>query len=158
MQTADAAGGHGSGADRRHQAMAAKINSMALREINRPGNVNFYQKTAKTLLHKLAKFAHFSEQHLLKANRLLPQGAGMASVLLKRASTLELDWDVRQKSRFDALDSLGRPVGVFLPHGTLVRGGDVLLWSKTARWCGSLPRRKPCCASRPARRMVRPST
>ena len=106
--------------------MAAKINSMALREINRPGNVNFYQKTAKTLLHKLAKFAHFSEQHLLKATRL-PQGAGLASILLKRACTLELDWDVRQKSRFDALDSLGRPLGVFLPQGTLVRGGDVLL-------------------------------
>lgn len=78
-------------------------------------------------MDKPAKSAPFSEQHLLKANRLLPQGAGLAPVLLKRASTLELDWNVRQKSRFDALDSLGRPIGVFLPHGTLVRGGDVLL-------------------------------
>ena len=78
-------------------------------------------------MDKLAKSAPFSEQHLLKANRLLPQGTGLAPVLLKRASTLELDWNVRQKSRFDALDSLGRPLGVFLPHGTLVRGGDVLL-------------------------------
>ena len=78
-------------------------------------------------MDKLAKSAPFSEQHLLKANRLLPQGSGLAPVLLKRASTLELDWNVRQKSRFDALDSLGRPLGVFLPHGTLVRGGDVLL-------------------------------
>ena len=48
-------------------------------------------------------------------------------MLVKRASTLELDWDVRQKSRFDAIDSLGRPLGVFLPRGTLVRGGDVLV-------------------------------
>ena len=48
-------------------------------------------------------------------------------MLLKRASTLELDWDVRQKSRFDATDSLGRQLGVFLPRGTLVRGGDVLI-------------------------------
>ena len=78
-------------------------------------------------MDKPAKSAPFSEQHLLKANRLLPQGAGLAPVLLKRASTLELDWNVRQKNRFDALDSLGRPLGVFLPHGTLVRGGDVLL-------------------------------
>ena len=78
-------------------------------------------------MNKPAKPTPFSEQHLLKANRLLPQGAGLAPVLLKRASTLELDWDVRQKSRFDALDSLGRPLGVFLPQGTLVRGGDVLL-------------------------------
>ncbi len=67
------------------------------------------------------------DRHLLKASRLLPQGAGLAPVLLKRAATVELDWDVRQKSRFDALDSLGRPLGVFLPRGTLVRGGDVLL-------------------------------
>ena len=64
---------------------------------------------------------------MLKASRLLPQGAGLAPVLLKRASTLELDRDVRQKSRFDALDSLDRPLGVFLPQDTLVRGGDVLL-------------------------------
>ncbi|WP_196864484.1 MULTISPECIES: urease accessory protein UreE [unclassified Polaromonas] len=64
---------------------------------------------------------------MLKASKLLPLGAGLAPVLLKRASTLELDWDVRQKSRFDALDSLGRTLGVFLPRGTLVRGGDVLL-------------------------------
>jgi urease accessory protein len=34
---------------------------------------------------------------------------------------------VRQKSRFDATDSLGRQLGVFLPRGTLVRGGDVLV-------------------------------
>ena len=48
-------------------------------------------------------------------------------MLLKRASSVELDWDVRQKSRFDALDSTGRRLGVFLPRGTLVRGGDVLV-------------------------------
>jgi urease accessory protein len=48
-------------------------------------------------------------------------------VLLKRAATVQLDWDVRQKSRFDATDSAGRQLGVFLPRGTLVRGGDVLL-------------------------------
>ncbi len=48
-------------------------------------------------------------------------------MLVKRAATLELDWDMRQKSRFEATDSLGRQLGVFLPRGTLVRGGDVLL-------------------------------
>ena len=78
-------------------------------------------------MDKHAKPVPFSEQHLLKASRLLPQGAGLAPVLLKRACTLELDWDIRQKNRFDALDSLGRRLDVFLPHGTLVRGGDVLL-------------------------------
>ncbi|MBH2018988.1 MAG: urease accessory protein UreE [Burkholderiales bacterium] len=64
---------------------------------------------------------------MLQISKLISKGAGLAPVLLKRASTVELDWDVRQKSRFDALDSLGRPLGVFLPRGTLVRGGDVLL-------------------------------
>jgi urease accessory protein len=48
-------------------------------------------------------------------------------VLIRRAPTIELDWDVRQKSRFDATDSQGRQIGVFLPRGTAVRGGDVLV-------------------------------
>jgi urease accessory protein len=64
---------------------------------------------------------------MLKASKLFPQGAGLAPVLIKRASSVELDWDVRQKSRFDASDSLGRALGVFLPRGTMVRGGDVLV-------------------------------
>jgi urease accessory protein len=38
-----------------------------------------------------------------------------------------LDWDTRQKSRFDAIDSQGRQLGVFLSRGTVVRGGDVLV-------------------------------
>ncbi|QHI99575.1 urease accessory protein UreE [Xylophilus rhododendri] len=64
---------------------------------------------------------------MLTVNKLMPQGKGLAPVLLKRAATVELDWDVRQKSRFDAEDSTGRRLGVFLPRGTLVRGGDVLV-------------------------------
>ena len=64
---------------------------------------------------------------MLQVSKIISQGAGLAPVLLKRASTIELDWDVRQKSRFDATDSLGRQLGVFLPRGTLVRGGDVLV-------------------------------
>ena len=64
---------------------------------------------------------------MLQISKLISQGAGLAPVLVKRACTVELDWDVRQKSRFDATDSLGRTLGVFLARGTLVRGGDVLL-------------------------------
>ena len=64
---------------------------------------------------------------MLTVNKLLPRGQGLASVLLKRAATVELDWAVRQKSRFGATDSQGRTLGVFLPRGTLVRGGDVLV-------------------------------
>ncbi len=64
---------------------------------------------------------------MLQVSKLMPQGAGLAPVLLKRAATVELDWDIRQKSRFEATDSLGRQLGIFLPRGTLVRGGDVLV-------------------------------
>lgn len=64
---------------------------------------------------------------MLQVSKLIPQGQGLAQVLVRRAAQLELDWDVRQKSRFDATASDGRHVGVFLPRGTVVRGGDVLL-------------------------------
>ena len=64
---------------------------------------------------------------MLEVSKLIAQGAGLAPVLLKRAASVELDWDVRQKSRFDATDSAGRHLGIFLPRGTLVRGGDVLV-------------------------------
>ncbi|MCF8155412.1 MAG: urease accessory protein UreE [Rhodoferax sp.] len=64
---------------------------------------------------------------MIQVSKLIAQGQGLAPVLLKRACHLELDWDVRQKSRFDATDSAGRHLGVFLPRGTVVRGGDVLV-------------------------------
>lgn len=64
---------------------------------------------------------------MLTINKLVSQGRGLAPVLLKRAATVELDWDMRQKSRFGATDSQGRELAVFLPRGTLVRGGDVLV-------------------------------
>ena len=64
---------------------------------------------------------------MLQASKLIPQAQGLAPVLVRRAAHIELDWDVRQKSRFDATASDGRNVGVFLPRGTVVRGGDVLI-------------------------------
>ena len=63
----------------------------------------------------------------LHASKLIPQGKGLAKVLLQRASTMELDWDVRQKSRFLATDSQDRTIGVLLQRGTVLRGGDVLV-------------------------------
>jgi urease accessory protein len=64
---------------------------------------------------------------MLQISKLLTQGHGLAPVLLKRATSVELDWDVRQKSRFEATDSQGRTLGIFLPRGTTARGGDVLV-------------------------------
>jgi urease accessory protein len=64
---------------------------------------------------------------MLHVNKLIPGGRGLAAALLRRAATVELDWDVRRKSRFDATDAGGRALGVFLPRGSVVRGGDVLV-------------------------------
>ena len=64
---------------------------------------------------------------MLQVSRILPQGQGLAPAILRRCPQIELDWDIRQKSRFDATASNGQAVGVFLPRGTLVRGGDVLV-------------------------------
>lgn len=64
---------------------------------------------------------------MLNCTRLVAAGRGLAPALLRRAATVALDWDVRQKSRFDATDSTGRRLGVFLPRGRSVRGGDVLV-------------------------------
>ena len=37
---------------------------------------------------------------MLQASKVISQGQGLAPALLKRAATVTLDWDVRQKSRF----------------------------------------------------------
>jgi urease accessory protein len=54
---------------------------------------------------------------MLTVNKLIAQGRGLAPVLLKRATQVQLPWDIRQKSRFDTTDSAGRHLG----------GGDVLV-------------------------------
>jgi len=64
---------------------------------------------------------------MIHFSKLIRHGHGLASVLLKRATSITLDWDVRQKSRFESTDSAGRQVGVFLQRGQVVRGGDVLV-------------------------------
>lgn len=64
---------------------------------------------------------------MLHISKLIPQGQGLATVLLKRATHVELDWDLRQKSRLEARDSDGQQLGIFLPRGTVLRGGDVLI-------------------------------
>jgi urease accessory protein len=64
---------------------------------------------------------------MLTVNKLVAQGRGLAPVLLKRATQLALDWDQRSRSRFDATDSAGRLLGMFLPRGQVLRGGDVLV-------------------------------
>ena len=64
---------------------------------------------------------------MLIVSKLIAAGHGLAPALVRRAATVELDWDTRQKSRFDATDSLGRALGIFLPRGRIVRGDDILV-------------------------------
>jgi urease accessory protein len=64
---------------------------------------------------------------MLTCAKLIAQGKGLALALIKRAPTVSLDWDVRQKSRFQTKDSTGRVLSVFLQRGQVVRGGDVLV-------------------------------
>jgi urease accessory protein len=64
---------------------------------------------------------------MLSVNKLISGGRGLAAVLLRRAASVALDWDLRQKSRFDTTDSTGRHLGVFLTRGSVLRGGDVLV-------------------------------
>jgi len=64
---------------------------------------------------------------MLTVDKLIPQGRGLAPVLVKRAASLALNWETRQKARFDAEDSQGRQLAVLLPRGSVVRGGDVLV-------------------------------
>ena len=64
---------------------------------------------------------------MLICSKRMPQAKGLAKALVQRAATVTLDWDTRQKSRFEAHDSQGRVLGVVLPRGTVVRGGDVLV-------------------------------
>jgi urease accessory protein len=64
---------------------------------------------------------------MLICSKRMPQAKGLAKVLVQRAALVTLDWDTRCKSRFYVTDSTGRRLGVFLPRGTVVRGGDVLV-------------------------------
>ena len=64
---------------------------------------------------------------MLTCSKLISAGKGLAQALIKRAPTVSLDWDVRQKSRFQTEDTSGRVLSVFLQRGHVVRGSDVLV-------------------------------
>jgi len=64
---------------------------------------------------------------MLQVTKIVPRGHGLAKPLLHRAASVELDWELRQKSQFECTDSQGRALAVLLPAGVVVRGGDVLV-------------------------------
>jgi urease accessory protein len=64
---------------------------------------------------------------MLIINKLLPQGAGLAPVLLKRAGVLALPFAARQHHEANLSDGAGAELGLRLPAGSTLRGGDVLV-------------------------------
>ncbi|WP_207004960.1 urease accessory protein UreE [Trinickia mobilis] len=64
---------------------------------------------------------------MLKIERYLAAPHGIAAVLVERAPRLVLPFAERSKSRLRAALEDGREVGVFLPRGTVLRDGDLLV-------------------------------
>ena len=64
---------------------------------------------------------------MLIIKKLLPQGAGLAPVLLKRAGVLTLPFADRQHHEANLSDGDGTELGLRLEIGKTLRGGDVLV-------------------------------
>ena len=79
---------------------------------------------------------------MLTITKVVPQGQGLAQVLLKRAATVEVAATERRSGQFSATDSEGRTLQASLPTG--VRTGDVLLAAD-----GSLVRVMPALGEAP---------
>ncbi len=94
---------------------------------------------------------------MLTVNKLIAQGRGLAPVLLKRAAQVELDWDLRSRSRFDATDSAGRGWACSC-RAARCCAAATCWWPRTARWCACWPRRSRCWWCATAASTARPST
>ncbi|KWR89851.1 urease accessory protein UreE [Cupriavidus sp. IDO] len=64
---------------------------------------------------------------MLKIDKLLSAPHGIAAVLVRRAPKLVLPFAERSKSRLRAVLDNGEEAALFLPRGTVLRGGDLLV-------------------------------
>src|SRR4030095_11141577 len=64
---------------------------------------------------------------MLKSDKLLSAPHGIAPVLVRRAPKLVLRFAERSKSRLRAVLDNGEEAALFLPRGTVLRGGDLLV-------------------------------
>ncbi|MBO4120045.1 urease accessory protein UreE [Cupriavidus gilardii] len=62
-----------------------------------------------------------------KIDKHLPAPHGIAPVLVRRAPKLVLPFADRSKSRLRAVLDNGEEAAIFLPRGTVLRGGDLLV-------------------------------
>src|SRR5690606_14157897 len=64
---------------------------------------------------------------MLRIDKKLPDNHGLASVMLRRAAVLTLPYDQRCRSRLAVTLDDGREAAIFLPRGTVLRDGSVLV-------------------------------
>lgn len=64
---------------------------------------------------------------MIKIDKHLPAPHGIAPVLVRRAPKLVLPFGERSKSRLRAVLDNGAEAALFLPRGTVLRGGDLLV-------------------------------
>lgn len=64
---------------------------------------------------------------MLIIKKLLPQGEGLAPVLIKRAGVLSLPFAHRQHHEANLSNGAGLELGLRLAPGSILRGGDVLV-------------------------------
>ena len=64
---------------------------------------------------------------MIKIDKHLPAPHGIAPVLVRRAPKLVLPFGDRSKSRLRAALDNGSEAALFLPRGTVLRGGDLLV-------------------------------
>jgi len=64
---------------------------------------------------------------VIKIDKVLPAPHGIAPVLVRRAPKLVLPFGDRSKSRLRAALDNGTEAALFLPRGTVLRGGDLLV-------------------------------
>jgi len=64
---------------------------------------------------------------VIKIDKVLPAPHGIAPVLVRRAPKLVLPFGDRSKSRLRAVLDNGAEAALFLPRGTVLRGGDLLV-------------------------------
>lgn len=64
---------------------------------------------------------------MVKIDKHLPAPHGIAAVLVRRAPKLVLPFGERSKSRLRATLDNGDEAAIFLPRGTVLRGGDLLV-------------------------------
>jgi len=64
---------------------------------------------------------------MLRIDKKLPDNHGLASVMLRRAAVLTLPYDQRCRSRLAVQLDDGCEAAIFLPRGTVLRDGSVLV-------------------------------